>query len=74
MTLRAVTRLTSGEEARSLRTVLDLLLQDIPLRPVDPATLPWDRPILILRSANMGRLRPFSTRSSYTRPHRSSTS
>jgi hypothetical protein len=47
----------SPSDAASLRTVLDLLLQDIPLRPVDSATLPWDQPIFILRSANMGRLR-----------------
>lgn len=45
--------------ARCLRLVLDRLVQDLPLMPVDPATLPWDRPILVLRSANMTRLRAF---------------
>ena len=43
------------EPASSLRVVLDLLLQDMH-RPVDPVTLPWDRPIFVLRSANMGRM------------------
>jgi len=53
----ALTQLPDDDTAQSLRTVLDLLLQDIPLQPVDPATLPWDQPIFILRSANMGRMR-----------------
>jgi hypothetical protein len=35
------------------------LVQDLPLLPLDPATLPWDRPIFVLRSANMTRLRAF---------------
>lgn len=52
-----LSRLPGSDGAQSLRTVLDLLLQDIPPKPVNPATLPWDRPIFILRSANMGRLR-----------------
>jgi len=56
-TVSASTVLPASDVARSLRTVLDLLLQDIPLQPIDPATLAWDRPIFILRSANMGRLR-----------------
>jgi hypothetical protein len=42
--------------ARRLRFVLDRLVQDLPLMSVDPATLPWDRPILVLRSATMERL------------------
>lgn len=53
----ALPQVASTEAMESVRTVLDLLVQDIPLRPVDPATLPWDRPIFILRSANMGRMR-----------------
>jgi hypothetical protein len=46
-----------SDAARSLSLVLDRLVQDLPLVSVDPATLPWDRPILVLRSANMTRLR-----------------
>ncbi|MEP7305688.1 MAG: hypothetical protein ABJA98_09235 [Acidobacteriota bacterium] len=46
---------TDTEPAISLRAVLDLLLQDMH-KAVDPATLSWDRPIFVLRSANMGRL------------------
>jgi len=44
------------DAANSLRVVLDRLVQDLPLAPVDEATVPWDRPILILRSAPMRRL------------------
>ena len=47
------------DEARSLRSVLDLLLYDMAVDPIDPATVPWDRPILVLRSANMDRMRAF---------------
>jgi hypothetical protein len=46
-----------SQSGKSLKIVLDMLLQDMTLNPVDPATLPWDRPIFILRSANMGRMR-----------------
>jgi hypothetical protein len=46
-----------SEAARGLRIVLDLLLQDIALDPVDAALLPWHEPILILRSADMERFR-----------------
>ena len=43
--------------ALGLRVVLDLLLQDMALEPVDPAALPWHEPILVLRSADMERFR-----------------
>jgi hypothetical protein len=46
-----------SDAATGLRVVLDLLLQDMALEPVDPATLPWHEPILILRSADMERFR-----------------
>jgi hypothetical protein len=46
-----------GEAAQGLRTVLDLVLQDMALEPVDATTLPWDQPILVLRSADMERFR-----------------
>ena len=46
-----------SDAARGLRVVLDLLLQDMALEPVDLATLPWHEPILILRSADMERFR-----------------
>jgi len=39
--------------------VLDLLLQDFHLDQVDAAALPWDRPIFVLRSANMTRMQAF---------------
>jgi hypothetical protein len=45
-----------SEAARSLRTVLDMLLQDRASTPVDPATLPWNEPILVVRSAPIDRL------------------
>lgn len=45
--------------AQSLRNVIDMLLQDMVPETVDPASLTWDRPILVLRSANMARLRAF---------------
>ena len=45
-----------SQMAQSMRAVLDVLLQDMALDPVDPASLPWDTPILILRSASMDRL------------------
>ena len=41
---------------QSVRGVLDALLQDMTLDPIEPASLPWDAPILILRSAPMDRL------------------
>jgi hypothetical protein len=43
--------------AQGLRVVLDLLLQDMALEPVEPAVLPWREPILVLRSADMERFR-----------------
>ena len=36
--------------------MLDQLVGGLPLTAVDPATLPWDRPIFVLRSGNMKRL------------------
>lgn len=53
---RAATSIPPSHAVRSLRVVLDRLVQDLPLTSVDPATLPWDRPILVLRSATMTRL------------------
>jgi hypothetical protein len=47
----------ASEAARGLRIVLDLLLQDMALEPVDPASLPWHEPVLVLRSADMERFR-----------------
>ena len=35
----------------SLRVVFDLLLQDMAAEPVDPLTLPWERPLFLLRAA-----------------------
>jgi hypothetical protein len=46
-----------SEAAHSLRTVLDLLLQDRALKPIEPAGLPWDEPIFVVRSAPLDRLR-----------------
>jgi hypothetical protein len=51
------TSVASGQSGRDLKTVLDMLLRDMTIEPVDPVTLPWDRPIFILRSARMERLR-----------------
>jgi hypothetical protein len=45
-----------SEAAGGLRVAFDLLLQDMALEPVDPGTLPWNQPILVLRSAPMDRL------------------
>jgi hypothetical protein len=45
-----------NESAQSLRTTLDLLLWDMAPKPVNPATVQWDQPIFVLRSANMGRM------------------
>jgi hypothetical protein len=50
---------TPSEAAQSLRTVFDMLLQDKALHPLDPATLPWQAPILVLRSAPIERLQAF---------------
>jgi hypothetical protein len=47
----------ASNATEGLRVVLDLLLQDMALEPVDPAALPWHEPILLLRSANMERFR-----------------
>lgn len=55
--VRMSTSILPSRAARSLRFVLDRLVQDLPLMPVDAATLPWDRPIFVLRSANMKRLK-----------------
>ena len=46
----------ASEAASGLRVAFDLLLQDMALEPVDPGTLPWNQPILVLRSAPMDRL------------------
>jgi hypothetical protein len=46
-----------SEGAQGLRVVLDMLLQDLPLQPVAADTLRWDRPILVLRSADMKKMR-----------------
>ncbi len=43
----------------AMRAVLNLLRQDLALARVDPAKLAWDRPVLVLRSGNMGRMRAF---------------
>ncbi len=48
--------LPAGE--RSLRTVLDILLQDMALTPIDASTLPWSKPVFILRAAPMDAMRP----------------
>ena len=45
-----------SEAARSLRTVLDLLLQDRTLSAVEPESLAWSEPIFVIRSAPMDRL------------------
>ena len=50
-------RASGGDDASSrVRDVLDLLLQDCSPQPVAAATLPWDRPMFVLRSAGMNRL------------------
>ena len=46
-----------SDAAKGLRVVLDLLLQDMAVEPVDLATLSWHEPILVLRSADMERFR-----------------
>jgi hypothetical protein len=43
----------------SLRVVLDMLLRDKTLGLVEADTLPWDQPILVIRSAPMGRMEAF---------------
>jgi hypothetical protein len=40
----------------ALNTVLVLLLQDRTLSTVEAASLPWDRPVFLLRSAHMERM------------------
>jgi len=45
------------DASASVRDVLDLLLQDCSPKPVDAGALPWDRPIFVLRSAALTRLR-----------------
>ena len=42
-----------------LRAVLDMLLQDMALEPVDPATLPWHEPMFVLRGAPMDHMEAF---------------
>jgi hypothetical protein len=42
-----------------LRAVFDMLLQDMALEPVDPATLPWDEPIFVLRGAPIDHMESF---------------
>jgi hypothetical protein len=37
--------------------MFDLLRQDLGFARVDPATMPWSRPVLVLRSGNMERMR-----------------
>ena len=49
----------SCEPAAALRTVFALLLQDRALEPVDPSSLPWDRPLFVIRSAPLPRLVAF---------------
>lgn len=51
--------LAPADTARGMRSVLDRLLCDMAVDPVAPSTLPLDQPILILRSANMDRMRAF---------------
>jgi hypothetical protein len=53
--------MTTPSTEASLRVVFDLLLQDMTLTPVEPAALPWQRPIFVLRSAHMGRMEAFFT-------------
>jgi len=55
-------RNSPSDAARGLRVVFDLLLQDLPLTPVEPDALRWDRPILVLRSADMKKMRAFLVR------------
>jgi hypothetical protein len=50
------------DATESLRVVFDLLLQDMAMEPVDPATLPWDQPILLLRAAPLDHLKDFFAR------------
>jgi hypothetical protein len=48
--------LPASGAAQGLRVGFDIHPPDMALEPVDPATLPWDTPILVLRSAPMPRL------------------
>lgn len=48
-----------SEAAGAIGTVLTLLLQDRALSTVDAESLPWDRPMLVLRSAHMERMQQF---------------
>jgi hypothetical protein len=36
--------------------MFDLLRQDLGFARVDPATMPWSRPVLVLRSGDMDRI------------------
>src|SRR3954466_5761556 len=58
-----------SDAARALQTVLDMLLQDMALEPVDPATVPWAEPVLVIRSAQMKQTDAFLRRvAQYGRP------
>jgi FkbM family methyltransferase len=50
---------TRSDVAQSLSTVLTLLLQERTLQEVDVEALSWDRPVLVVRSAHMGRFDAF---------------
>jgi len=40
----------------AMRAMFDLLRQDLGFARVDPATMPWSRPVLVLRSGDMDRI------------------
>lgn len=44
----------------SLRPVMDVLLQEMALEPRAASSVAWDRPVLVLRSANMTRMQAFA--------------
>ena len=46
-------------EQESLRVVLDMLLKDKALALVEPESLTWHQPLLVVRSAHMGRMAAF---------------
>jgi hypothetical protein len=48
-----------NEQALGLRVVFDMLLRDKALGLVEPETLAWDQPFLVIRSAHMGRMEAF---------------
>lgn len=49
----------SADADGALNSVLTLLLQDRTLSALDAASLPWDRPVFVLRSAHMERMQQF---------------